>query len=149
MGSKNAFAKRMQARHDSKVLNVGTTMSQWSSQICLDALVKTLGYGSCMKNDPWGEQRIVAFAREWLSNADEIWGGLTRQPDADAIRIETDKLLKKKIPSVYGPWKARYIGWQEVGLEKEVEKFRGLWKRQGLLEDDGGTSDLLKGVGKE
>lgn len=124
-------------------------MSQWSSQIALDALVKTLGYGDCMKNDPWGEQRIVAFAREWAANVDDIWGGLGRRADADAIRETTDRMLKKKIPSVYGPWEERYRGWKTESLAQEVEKLRGLWKRQGLLDDDGGTSELLKGVGKE
>ena len=148
MGSKNAYLKKMQAKHDRRVLNVGTTMSQWSSQIALDALIETLGYGDCMKNDTWGEQRIVAFAKEWLVNVDKIWGGLTRQPDADAIRETTDRLLKKKIPSVYGPWDERYLGWKNDSLEQEVEKFRGLWKRQSLLDDDGGTSELLKGVGR-
>ena len=147
--AKNDFLKKMQMQRDLHVLHVGSTMSQWSSQIALDALIKTLGYGDCMKNDPWGEQRIVAFAREWLVNVDEIWGGLGRQADADAIRETTDRLLKKKIPSVYGPWDERYIGWKTESLAQEVEKLRGLWKRHGLLDDDGGTSELLKGVGKE
>lgn len=149
MGGKNAFLKKMQASHDVKVLNVGSTMSQWASQIALDALVTTLGYGDCMKNDPWGEQRIVAFVKEWLTYVDEIWDGLGRKPDADAIRQITDDLLKKKIPSVFAPWEERYRGWKPESLEMEVDKFRGLWKRQGLLDNDGGTSELLKGVGKE
>ena len=149
MGGKNAFLKKMQANNDVKVLNVGSTMSQWASQIAMDALVKTLGYGDCMKNDPWGEQRIVALVKEWLVYVDEIWDGLGRKPDADAIRQTTDDLLKKKIPSVFAPWEERYRGWKPESLEQEVDKFRGLWKRQGLLDNDGGTSELLKGVGKE
>lgn len=54
MGGKNAFLKKMQAQSDAKMMSVGCTMSQWASQIALDALVKTLGYGDCMKNDQWG-----------------------------------------------------------------------------------------------
>ena len=149
MGGKNAFLKKMQAQSDAKMMSVGSTMSQWASQIALDALVKTLGYGDCMKNDPWGEQRIVALVKEWLGYVDEIWDGLGRKPDADAIRQTTDDLLKKKIPSVFAPWEERYRGWKPESLEQEVDKFRGLWKRQGLLDNDGGTSELLKGVCKE
>ena len=149
MGGKNAFLKKMQAQSDAKMMSVGSTMSQWASQIALDALVKTLGYGDCMKNDPWGEQRIVALVKEWLGYVDEIWDGLGRKPDADAIRQTTDDLLKRKIPSVFAPWEERYRGWKPESLEQEVDKFRGLWKRQGLLDNDGGTSELLKGVCKE
>lgn len=96
--AKNAFLTKLQIEQDQKIRLVGNTMSQWSTQIAMDALVKTLGYGDCMKKDPWGEQRILAFAKEWAANVDEIWGGLTRQPDADAIRQQTDKLIEKKIP---------------------------------------------------
>ena len=104
MGGKNAFLKKMQAQSDAKMMSVGSTMSQRASQIALDALVKTLGYGDCLKNDPWGEQRIVALVKEWLGYVDEIWDGLGRKPDAAAIRQTTDDLLKKKIPSVFAPW---------------------------------------------
>lgn len=96
--AKNAFLTKLQIEQDQKIRLVGNTMSQWSTQIAMDALVKTLGYGDCMKKDPWGEQRILAFAKEWAANVDEIWGGLTRQPDADAIRQQTDKLIEKKSP---------------------------------------------------
>lgn len=147
--AKNAFLTKLQIEQDQKIQLVGNTMSQWSTQIAMDALVKTLGYGDCMKKDPWGEQRILAFAKEWAANVDEIWGGLTRQPDADAIRQQTDKLIEKKIPSMYGPWESRYIMWKNQTLASEVAKCRGLWKRQGLLDDDGGTSELLRGVTDE
>lgn len=148
MGRKNAYLTQMQRQQDTRMLNMGTVMMQWSTQVAVDALIKTLGYGACMKNDPWGEQRILALAEEWLANIDHIWGGISRQPDADAIRRQTDTMLKKKIPSAYGPWEQRYIEWTEDTLSREVSKFRGLWKKQGLLDNDGGTSQLLKGVGK-
>lgn len=148
MGRKNAYLTQMQAQQDAKALHIGMTMMQWSTQVCMDALVKTLGYGACMKNDPWGEQRILTLAHEWLKNVDEIWNGISARPDADAIRATTDRLLEKKIPSAYGPWEERYLSWKDESLGKEVAKFRGKWKRQGLLDDDGGTSALLKGIGK-
>lgn len=147
--AKNAFVKQLQAKQDSKMLLVGSMMSQWSSQICMDALVKTLGYGACMGDDPWAEKRIARFLSEWLDNVDKEWDGVSRKPDADAVRVETDRLLQKKVPSLYVPWEARFKGWKEASLEQEVAKFRGLWKRQGLLGDDGGTSKLLQGVGDD
>lgn len=62
--AKNAFLTKLQIEQDQKIRLVGNTMSQWSTQIAMDALVKTLGYGDCMKKDLWGEQRILAFAKE-------------------------------------------------------------------------------------
>lgn len=149
MARKNAFLTQMQAQHDARVMHIGMTMMQWSTQVATDALVKTLGYGECMGDDPWGEMRILRLAQERLKNIDEIWNGISAKPDADAVRETTDRALEKKIPNAYGPWEERYVSWKEQSLASEVAQFRGKWKRQGLLEDDGGTSKLLRGIADE
>lgn len=98
-----------------------------------------------------GAKRLEAFGDEFVKNLLYVTGGASYRPDADAIRTEVDKLLKAKLsPDRFGPWAVRYPHWTEDALEVEAKKKRGKWVKDGMnVKNDGGTSELLKGVGKK
>lgn len=151
MGSKNAFLKQMQAKRKRDTENVMDLTERFTRQAAMDAALLTLAYGKCMKRDPWGGKRLVAFGEEFIENFLFVMQGCQYSPDADAIRVQIDKLLKAKLPEDrYGDWPERYRGWVQDTLENEARKRRGKWQREGMdTRNDGGTSELLKGVGKE
>ena len=148
--AKNAFLKKMQAEKRKENLQAMSITEQWCKQAALDAALITLGYGSCMKKDPWGASRLVAFGVEFIENLQWVMCGLQYTPDADAIREKASKLLKDKLPEEsYREWSYRYAHWVESDLECEAKKKRREWIKGGMdVKNDGGTSELLKGVGR-
>ena len=155
--AKNDLARRLKENRQQialeKEMAVRATsrrFAHWVMQAGVDALVMTLGYDDVMKGHLWGEQRIYEFAAAWATNALHIMQGMGLRPDADAIREETDKLIKKKMPHKdFVPWEERYEDWKSRSVEAEREMFLKYWQKTGqATKDDGGTSQLLKGVGK-
>ena len=113
-------------------------------------MVLLLGYGKCMGKATWGSKKIVAAIEEWTELFLWVMRGAQGHPDSDAVREQVDRLLKAKVPPErYGDWLKRYPCWNEETLEEEVERLRPSWKRDGELTDDPGTSELLKGVGRD
>lgn len=148
--AKNKGFKFNEAKHQQETMRRMAITEQWLKQAGLDAALITLGYGSCMGKDQWGAERLVRFGEEFIKNLWWICGGLQYSPDADAVRAKVDKLLKDKLPEEsYRDWGVRYSFWIEKSLEDEAKAERSKWIREGVnLKDDGGTSELLKGVGK-
>ena len=150
MGSKNAFFKKLKREQERKSKAVGDLTERWTMQAALDAAIITLGYGDCTKNDPWGAKRLEAFGEEFVDNLLWVISGARYEPDADGVREKVDKLLKKKLPDRFYQWKERYIHWIEDPLEKEADRKRKQWVKDGMnVKSDGGTTELLKGVGLE
>ena len=58
--------------------------------------------------------------------------GVRYEPDADGVRKKVDKLLKKKLPHRFHQWKERYIHWIEEPLEKEADRKRKQWVKDGM-----------------
>lgn len=149
MAKKNAFLIKLQKESEAKAKKTGDLTERWTRQAALDAAIITLAYGDCMKNDPWGAKRLEAFGDEFVKNLLYVTKGASYAPDADAIRAEVDKLLKAKLsPERFGEWAMRYPYWIEDPLEVEAQKQRKSWTKEGMSTADGGTSELLKGVGK-
>lgn len=148
--AKNKGFKFNEAKHQQETMRRMAITEQWLKQAALDAYLLTQGYGSCMKKDPWGAERLVRGGAEFIENLLLVCGGLQYSPDADAVRTKIDKLLKDKLPEEsYRDWGTRYTCWVEKSLEDEAKAERSKWIREGVnLKDDGGTSELLKGVGK-
>lgn len=148
--AKNAFLKKMQAKAQTDAKNMMDLTERFTRQAAMDAALLTLGYGKCMGNDPWGPKRLVAYGEEFIENFLFVMQGCQYSPDADAIRVQVDKLLKAKLPEDrYGDWQVRYRGWVEETLEVEAQNRRSKWVREGMeSRNDGGTSELLKGVGR-
>ena len=150
MGSKNAFFKKLKREQEKKSKAVGDLTERWTMQAALDAAIITLGYGDCTKNDPWGAKRLEAFGEEFVDNLLWVISGARYEPDADGVREKVDKLLKKKLPDRFHQWKERYIHWIEDPLEKEADRKRKQWVKDGMnVKSDGGTTELLKGAGRE
>ena len=149
--AKNAFLKKMQAEKRKEAMQAMHITEQWVKQAALDAALITLGYGECMKKDPWGGKRLVSFGAEFIENFQWVLSGLQYTPDADAVRVKVSRLLKAKLPEEsYREHEVRYVHWVQSDLECEARKNRSRWKREGMeTQHDGGTSELLKGVGKE
>ena len=149
--AKNAFLKKMQAKNERDSMNLMDLTERFARQAMHDAALLTLAYGKCMGNDPWGPKRLEAFGRECLENYWFVMDGAQFSPDADAVRAQIDKLLKAKLPEdIYCSWPERYRGWVEESIEGEAQNRRSKWARGGMdTKHDGGTSQLLKGVGKE
>lgn len=149
--AKNKGFKFNEAKHRKESLQAMAITEQWLKQAALDAVLITLGYGSCMGKDPWGAERLVRFGVEFIENLMFVCDGLQYTPDADAGREKVDKLLKAKLPAEsYRDWGYRYTHWIERTLEEEAKVKRRTWIKDGMdIKNDGGTSELLKGVGKE
>lgn len=150
MAKKNAFLQQLQAKTQKDAKTMMDLTERFTRQAAMDAALLTLGYGKCMRDDPWGAKRLVAFGEEFIENFLFVMQGCQYSSDADAIRVQVDKLLKAKLPEDrYGDWSIRYRGWVEEPLEVEAQKRRGKWVREGMdVRNDGGTSELLKGVGR-
>ncbi len=125
MGAKNAFLAKLQTKQAaSELVSVAEAIAQ-TQQAMLDSMMVTLGYGDCMKNDPWGEQRIMEAVMEVKENYNElVFPGISLKPDADAHRGKVDKLLEKKLPHHFIPWLERYPFWREETIEQEAERER-------------------------
>lgn len=150
MGRKNAFLTKMQAKHEQEAKTSIVLAEKWTRQAACDALILLLGYGTVMGKTRWGQKKILKAVKEWTELFLWVLRGLQWDPDSDAIREQTDQLLKPKvIPELYRDWDGRYPGWIHETLEEEVKRMRPKWKRDGDLTEDPVTSELLKGVGKD
>lgn len=151
MAKKNAFLQKMQYEKDMAALTTSKRFGQWMVQAGTDALVLTLGYDDVMKGRNWGEQRIREFGAAWATNLTLVMQGMGMRPDADAIRAEVDKLVRGKTSEErFVPWENRYQDWQDRSVEAERKMLGKYWEKTGqTAKDDGGTSELLKGVGRE
>ena len=142
--AKNAFLKKMQAKHEYEAKTAIMLAEKWTRQAALDALVLTLGYGECM-GEPWGAMRIKRFVDEWVPVFLWVLQGAQGDPDSDAIREQVDKRLKPKVPpELYGDWGHRYPDFIEETIAEEQERFRSRWKKDGMDTDAGTTNDLLR-----
>ena len=123
MGAKNDFLTRMQTRAaTNELMSVAEAIAHTKQAMC-DAMILTLGYGSCMKNDPYGEKRIMAFIEEVLENyKTKVFPGIEVRNDSDGFRDEVDKLLKKKCPNGFVPWPERYVFFREETLEQQAAR---------------------------
>ena len=148
--AKNKGFKFNEAKHERESKQAMAITEQWLKQAALDAVLITLGYGSCMGKDPWGAERLVRFGVEFIENLCMVCDGLQYTPDADAVRVKVNRLLKDKLPEEsYRDWSYRYAHWIERDLETEAQVKRRTWIKDGMdIKNDGGTSELLKGVGK-
>jgi len=125
MGAKNDFLKKLQTKQAAKELVATADGIGKTQQAMFDAIILTLGYGSCMGNDQWGEKRIMAFLEECRENYQQkVFPGIEIRNDADGFRGEVDKLLKKKCPNGFVPWDQRYPFWKEESLEQEAARER-------------------------
>ena len=149
--AKNKGFKFNEAKHERESKQAMAITEQWLKQAALDAYLLTQGYGSCMGKDPWGAERLVRGGVEFIENLMLVCDGLQYTPDADATRAKVDKLLKAKLPEEsFRDWGYRYTHWIERTLESEAKIKRRTWIKDGMdIKNDGGTSELLKGVGKE
>ena len=149
--AKNKGFKFNEAKRERESKQAMAITEQWLKQAALDAYLITQGYGSCMGKDPWGAARLVRGGAEFIENLMFVCDGLQYSPDADATRVKVDKLLKDKLPEEsYRDWGYRYTHWIERDLETEAKIKRRAWVKDGMdTKNDGGTSELLKGVGKE
>lgn len=131
MGCKNDFLIRMQARAARNELMSNSETFAHVQQAMFDAIVITLGYGSCMGNNPWGEKRIQAFVDEVRDNfKKQVFPGIEVRKDSDGFRGEVDKLIAKKCPKTFEPWPERYVFWREETIEQEAERERKTKKRK-------------------
>ena len=150
MAKRNAFLSRMQAAHEREAKASIILTEKWTRQAACDALVILLGYGDCMGKTKWGKQKIYRAVNEWVEIFLWVLRALQGYPDSDAIRVQTDKLLKPKVvEELYREWDGRYPGMLGETMEQEVERLRPSWIRGGDLTEDPVTSKLLKGVGKD
>lgn len=149
--AKNKGFKFNEAKHERESKQAMAITEQWLKQAALDAYLLTQGYGSCMGKDPWGAARLVRGGAEFIENLMFVCDGLQYTPAADAVRVKVDRLLKDKLPEEsYRDWGYRYTHWIERDLETEAKIKRRAWVKDGMdTKNDGGTSELLKGVGKE
>jgi len=102
MAKKNAFLEKLQTKAATRELMSTAEGIGQTKQGMVDAIIMTAGYGSCMKNDPWGEKRIMAFIEECLENyQNQVFPGIEIRDDADAFRKRTDELIAKKCPNYF------------------------------------------------
>ena len=148
--AKNKGFKFNEAKHERESKQAMAITEQWLKQAALDAYLITQGYGSCMGKDTWGAVRLIRGGVEFIENLCMVCDGLQYSPDADAVRMKVDKLLKDKLPvESYRDWGYRYVHWIARDLETEAQVKRRTWIKDGMdIKNDGGTSELLKGVGK-
>ena len=134
MAKKNAFLEKLQAKADTRELMSTAEGIAHTKQAMIDSIILTLGYGSCMKNDPWGEKRIMAFVEECMENyKNEVFPGIEVRDDADGFRQKTDERIAKKCPKYYesdGPWPVRYPFWKELSLDDEAARSRRVNKKK-------------------
>lgn len=71
--AKNKGFRRRGAAQKKRAIDTGVTMYQLVGQVDLDALILTLGYGECMGNDRWGQERIERFCLEWRQNTAYVY----------------------------------------------------------------------------
>lgn len=109
MAKNNGF-RAYAARQKEKSLGALELMKQLCDQACLDAIILTLGYGECMKSDPWGQERMDRFCREWAQNVAYVCRGyMPEDPESDAIRADVDRRLQAKVPErEFVSWFGRY-----------------------------------------
>lgn len=125
MGAKNDFLKKLQIKTAANELVTTADSIAKTQQAMIDAIIITLGFGSCMGNDPWGEQRIIAFVQEVRENyRTKVFPGISVKPDADGHRGEVDKLIQKKCPKNFIPWELRYPFWKSETIEEEAVRER-------------------------
>lgn len=134
MAKKNAFLEKLQTKAATRELMSTAEGIGQTKQGMVDAIILTLGYGSCMKKDPWGEKRIMAFVEECLENYQtQIFPGIEIRDDADGFRKKADELLEKKCPKYFednGPWPERYPFWKELPIEQEAARSRRFNKKK-------------------
>lgn len=134
MAKKNAFLDKLQTKAAARELMSTAEGIGQTKQGMVDAIILTLGYGSCMKNDTWGEKRIMAFLEECLENyQNEIFPGIQIRDDADAFRKKADERIAKKCPEYFakdGPWPQRYPFWTELTVEQEAARNRRFNKKK-------------------
>lgn len=123
MGAKNDFLTRMQNQAATNELMSVAEAIAHTKQAMSDAMILALGYGECMGNDKWGEQRIMAFKKE-VEEAykNDVFPGIEVRNDSDGFRDKVDKLLKKKCPNCFVPWRERYVFWREETLEEQAAR---------------------------
>ena len=132
--SKSPYLKKVKAAREKEVHDTGIRMANWAHQIALDALILTLGYSEAMHGRTMGPERICEVAAAWSQMYVKIMRGASYEPDADVVRAQVDKLLKPKMPpEIYKPWELRYPEWRPLTLEEEVQAYRAMWKRAGML----------------
>lgn len=123
MGAKNDFLKRLQTSVATDLVMGKAEMNAHTKQAMFDSIMLTLGYGESMGNDKWGEQRIVAFAKEVLETYNTlVHPGLELRNDADGFRGKVDEMLKKKLHKNFESWDERYVFWREEPLEKQAAR---------------------------
>lgn len=123
MGTKNDFLKRLQTSVATDLVMGKAEMNAHTKQAMFDSIMLTLGYGESMGNDKWGEQRIVAFAKEVLETYKTlVHPGLELRNDADGFRGKVDEMLKKKLHKNFESWDERYVFWREESLEKQAAR---------------------------
>ena len=131
MGAKNDYLTRLQAKVATNELLAKAETNAHTKQAMCDSIMLTLGYGECMKGDPWGEQRIMAFMKEVLETYEMIvHPGLEARNDADGFRDKVDKMLEKKCPKAFESWPDRYVFWTEETLEQEAARERRIQNRK-------------------
>ena len=131
MGAKNAFLNKIKTEQKQRELLATADGLGKAQQAMFDSIILTLGYGSCMGEDVWGEKRIMAFLEEVRENYQQkVFPGIEIRDDADGFRGEVDKLLQKKCPGSFLPWEERYPFWNEETIEQEAERNRKERKRK-------------------
>ena len=129
MGAKNNFLNELAIQRIHGELEATIYAMGQTKQAMIDAIIVTAGYGSCMKNDKWGEQRIQPFIDEVLENyRKQVFPGIEVRPDAPGFRDSTDALIQKKCPKYFaekGAWPQRYHPyWEEPNMEEEKKQER-------------------------
>jgi len=131
MGAKNEFLKKLQTKAAANELVSTADAIAKTQQAMIDSIIITLGFGTCMGNDPWGEKRIMDFILEVRENyRTKVFPGIAVKSDADAYRGEVDKLIQKKCPKNFIPWEERYPFWRNETIEQEAERERKARKRK-------------------
>jgi hypothetical protein len=134
VAKKNAFLDKLQTQAATRELMSTAQGIGQTKQGMVDAIIMTAGYGDCMKNDKWGEGRIMAFIEECLENYQtKVFPGIEIRDDADGFRKKTDELIAKKCPKYFaqqGPWPERYPFWKELSLEQEAARSRRVNKKK-------------------
>lgn len=131
MAKNNGF-RAYAARQKEKSLGALELMKQLCDQACLDAIILTLGYGECMKSDPWGQERMDRFCREWAQNVAYVCRGyMPEDPESDAIRANVDRRLQAKVPErEFVSWFGRYPMQQQTTLEEEHAACGKKWRKR-------------------